>query len=133
MNGIVRGAAKAPTVAPALKILVARALSFLGKYSAVVLIAAGKLPASPIAKMSLAKIKSATLVFTINEIFSTLAIKSLAPSKLTNQLPVIIPDVAIPQKACNTAPIDQIPIAQRKPFLVSIQSTNLPAKSILIA
>ena len=38
---MVMGAASAPTVAPALKILVAKALSFLGKYSAVAFIAAG--------------------------------------------------------------------------------------------
>ncbi len=46
-RGIVAGAARAPTEAPALKILVAKARSFFGKYSAVTLMAAGKLPASP--------------------------------------------------------------------------------------
>ena len=46
MIGMDSGAAKAPMVAPALKMLVASALSFLGKYSAVALIAAGKFPAS---------------------------------------------------------------------------------------
>ena len=45
--GMQRGAISAPTVEPALKIDVAKARSFLGKYSAVTLIAAGKLPASP--------------------------------------------------------------------------------------
>jgi hypothetical protein len=35
IKGIVTGATSAPTVAPALKILVEKALSFFGKYSAV--------------------------------------------------------------------------------------------------
>ena len=46
-RGMVAGAAKAPTEAPELKIEVANARSFFGKYSAVTLMAAGKLPASP--------------------------------------------------------------------------------------
>jgi len=41
------GAAKAPTVEPALKMEVEYARSFFGKYSAVTLIAAGKFHASP--------------------------------------------------------------------------------------
>lgn len=49
MYGMVSGASIAPTVAPELKILVAKPRSFLGKYSAVVFIAAGKLPDSPMA------------------------------------------------------------------------------------
>lgn len=40
-NGMVAGAAKAPTEAPLLKIAVEKARSFLGKYSAVTLMAAG--------------------------------------------------------------------------------------------
>ena len=52
----------APMDAPELKIDVAKARSFLGKYSAVTLIAAGKLPASPRARMQRAAIKSHTLV-----------------------------------------------------------------------
>ena len=52
-GGIVSGAASAPTDAPALKIEVAKARSFLGKYSAVTLIAAGKFPASPSARIPL--------------------------------------------------------------------------------
>ena len=51
-GGIVRGAASAPTDAPELKIDVANARSFFGKYSAVTLMAAGKLPASPSARMA---------------------------------------------------------------------------------
>ena len=50
-GGIIRGAARAPTDAPALKIEVAKALSFFGKYSAVILTAAGKFPDSPRARM----------------------------------------------------------------------------------
>ncbi|MNF97508.1 hypothetical protein D3C84_803390 [compost metagenome] len=129
INGIEIGAASAPTVAPALKILVENALSFLGKYSAVVLIAAGKFPASPIAKTKRAKINKLTLTLITIPVSLTVLITSFAPSKPTNQFPVIIPDVAIPQKACKHAPMDQIPIAHKKPFLVSNQSTNLPAKS----
>ena len=60
-GGIVTGAISAPTDAPALKMDVANARSFLGKYSAVVLIAAGKFPASPRARMDLAARKSHTL------------------------------------------------------------------------
>ena len=50
-NGIVAGAAKAPTEAPLLKMAVEKARSFFGKYSAVTLMAAGKLPASPTARI----------------------------------------------------------------------------------
>ncbi len=46
-----KGAIRAPTAEPALKIEVAYARSRFGKYSAVTLIAAGKLPASPRASM----------------------------------------------------------------------------------
>ena len=55
---------------------------------------------------------------------------TLAPSNPTNHCPATIPDVAMPQKACNTAPTDQTPIAHKKPFFVPILSTNLPANSI---
>ena len=60
-GGMVIGAINAPTDAPALNIDVANARSFLGKYSAVVLIAAGKFPASPRARMERAAMKSHTL------------------------------------------------------------------------
>ena len=50
-GGIRSGAARAPTEAPALKMEVAKARSFFGKYSAVTLMAAGKLPDSPRARM----------------------------------------------------------------------------------
>ena len=45
--GMQAGAARAPTDAPALNMEVAKARSFLGKYSAVTLMAAGKFPDSP--------------------------------------------------------------------------------------
>ena len=47
IQGTKIGAATAPIFAPELKIPVASARSFLGNHSATVLIAAGKLPASP--------------------------------------------------------------------------------------
>ena len=61
-NGIVAGAAKAPTDAPLLNIEVEKALSFLGKYSAVTFMAAGKLPASPTAKIKRHERNSQTLI-----------------------------------------------------------------------
>src|SRR6218665_2673797 len=131
--GMINGADRAPTAAPALKILVAKALSFLGKYSAVVLIAAGKFPASPTANTKRAKMNSITLVLPTSATLSTVFIISFDSSKPTNQCPVKIPDAAIPQYACKQAPRDQTPIAQRKPFFVSIKSTNFPANSILTA
>ena len=47
IQGTVRGARMAPTLAPELKIPVASDRSRLGNHSAVVLIAAGKFPDSP--------------------------------------------------------------------------------------
>ena len=52
IQGTDKGAKTAPTFAPELKMPVAKDLSFLGKYSAVALIAAGKFPASPKPKMA---------------------------------------------------------------------------------
>lgn len=46
-TGIVKGATKAPIDAPELNMDVAKARSFLGKYSAVAFIADGKLPPRP--------------------------------------------------------------------------------------
>jgi hypothetical protein len=60
IQGTVSGASIAPTFAPELKIPVANDLSFFGKYSAVALIAAGKLPASPRASIALENIKPIT-------------------------------------------------------------------------
>ncbi|CCY90094.1 unknown [Bacteroides sp. CAG:1076] len=51
------GAIKAPMVEPALKMEVENARSFLGKYSAVTLMAAGKFPASPAPKTIRAAMK----------------------------------------------------------------------------
>ena len=93
------GAAKAPTVAPALKILVAKARSFLGKNSAVAFMAAGKFPASPMASTKRAKIKKTTLTLITLETFCVFSMISLAPLKPTNHSPARIPEVAIPQKA----------------------------------
>ena len=56
-EGMVTGAIKAPTVAPALKMEVENARSFFGKYSAVTLIAAGKFPASPTLNITRAAMK----------------------------------------------------------------------------
>ncbi len=47
MIGTTAGARMAPTLEPALKMPVAKARSFLGNHSATVLMAAGKLPDSP--------------------------------------------------------------------------------------
>ncbi len=132
IKGIVTGADNAPTVAPALKILVANALSFLGKYSAVDFIAAGKLPASPNANTKRAKMKSETEVEVTMAALSNVAIASFAPSNPTNQLPVRIPDVPIPQSAWIQAPTDQIPMAQRKPFLGIHPVNKLAGKLTLI-
>ena len=55
------GATIAPTLVPALKILVASALSFLGNQRATVLIAAGKFPPSPKPRATLAQKKPPTL------------------------------------------------------------------------
>src|SRR6187549_2402495 len=60
IQGTVRGASIAPTFVPELKTPVANDLSFLGKYSAVALIAAGKFPASPNASTALENIKPKT-------------------------------------------------------------------------
>src|SRR3546814_15092454 len=114
MKGMVNGAANAPTVAPALKMLVANPRSFFGKYSAVAFIAAGKLPDSPIAKMIRAKTNSVTLTEITAPTSPTVPMSSLASSKPTNQLPVRIPDVAIPQKAWRHAPTDQMPMDHKR-------------------
>src|SRR5688572_6728750 len=60
IHGTVSGASIAPTFVPELKIPVANDLSFLGKYSAVALMAAGKFPASPNARIALENIKPIT-------------------------------------------------------------------------
>src|SRR5690606_26356778 len=109
INGIVTGAARAPTVDPALKILVANPRSFFGKNSAVALMAAGKLPDSPKANTIRATTNNDTLTETTLPTSPTVPSISLARSKLTNQLPVSTPAVAMPQYACIQAPTDQMP------------------------
>ena len=107
---MVAGATRAPMDAPELKIEVAKALSFLGKYSAVTLMAAGKLPASPRARIQRAATKSQTLVEAMAraaaEPFSTAVIAPAFsnPSMWT---------VAQPQMACRQAPADHTPMDQR--------------------
>lgn len=124
MTGMVKGANKAPNCAPALKRLVAKALSFLGKYSAVTLMAQGKLPDSPTARIERAERKSQILTVEMLQmtvpVFSAVFKIWRASSKVKVQLPVEMPAVAIPQKVCKQAPTDQIPIAHRYPFFVPI-------------
>ena len=109
-RGMVAGATRAPTDAPALKIEVAKARSFLGKYSAVVLMAAGKLPASPRASMQRAAMKSHTLMLAIARAAAEPA--STAAISLTDAYPSMC-IVAQPQAAWRQAPADHTPIAQR--------------------
>ena len=95
-RGIVAGAANAPTEAPLLKMEVENARSFLGKYSAVTLMAAGKLPASPTARI----IRQARNNHTEMVVRATI-------------LPPAIPRAAQPQKACRQAPTDHTKMAMR--------------------
>src|SRR6187200_2228851 len=60
IQGTVKGARIAPTLAPELKMPVAKDRSFFGKYSAVALIAAGKFPDSPKPNTARANIKPKT-------------------------------------------------------------------------
>ena len=62
INGTDNGATIAPILAPELNKPVAKALSFLGNHSAIVLIAAGKFPASVKPKAALAAEKLNTLL-----------------------------------------------------------------------
>ena len=111
---MVKGAMSAPTDAPALNMAVAKARSFLGKYSAVTLIAAGKLPASPSASTQRhARNRQTLTVLTASPMLAACCTNSLAPSKPSNQWPVRMPAVPIPQNACRMAPVLQMPIAHR--------------------
>ena len=107
---MVAGAARAPTDAPELKIDVAKARSFLGKYSAVTFMAAGKLPASPSASMQRQKRKAYMLMVDIASAASPVAPMS---ASLDVKSPPIHPSVNMPHKACSTAPSDHTTIAQR--------------------
>ena len=108
-GGMQRGAASAPTEAPALKIEVANARSFFGKYSAVTLIAAGKFPASPRASMPLqSRNRYTEVVDMARAAFDAISI----PLRAITSSPVII-EVTTPQAACRQAPNDHTPMAMR--------------------
>ena len=117
MTGIVNGARRAPSCAPALNRLVANALSLFGKYSAVTFMAQGKFPDSPMARIERAPRNSQMLtvdtLHTTVPAFSAIFIASRAPSKLSVHVPVDIPAVKIPQNVCRQAPADHIPMAHR--------------------
>ncbi len=108
--GIVAGATSAPTDAPELNMEVANALSFLGKYSAVTFMAAGKFPASPSARMHLAARNSHTLVDAIaNAAAEPVSNAAIVSTEAYPSMCI----VAQPQAAWRQAPADQMPIAQR--------------------
>lgn len=107
MKGTERGARIAPTLEPELKIPVAKERSRLGKYSAVALIADGKLPASPTASTIRAIIKAIRLTEAITGTISPVAL--IRPSELS--IPVYHL-VTRPQAPCIHAPKDHKPIAQ---------------------
>ena len=107
-NGMLKGAIRAPIEAPALKMEVAYARSFFGKYSAVTLMAAGKLPASPSARMQRATRKQYMLIVA--------SITTTSPVAAISSAALCIPtysSVTTPQNACMQAPTDHTPIAQR--------------------
>ena len=110
MSGMVAGAARAPTLAPELNMDVAKARSFLGKYSAVTFMAAGKLPASPSARTQRQKRNAYMLIVDI-----IMAESPVAPirASVEEKSPPIHPSVNTPQKAWRTAPSDQMTIAHR--------------------
>ena len=95
-RGMVAGAASAPTEAPLLKIEVEKARSFFGKYSAVALMAAGKLPASPTARIRRQARKSHT----------EMVVRAV-------MLPPARPKAVHPQAACRQAPTDHTKMAMR--------------------
>src|SRR5205809_1872542 len=97
IHGTVSGAKMAPTFDPELNMPVAKDRSFLGKYSAVALMAAGKLPDSPNPNTALENIKPAMAT-------GTPAIPN-HPAKADIPLPTGI------AAECNMAPSDQIMIA----------------------
>jgi len=106
-------------LAPELKIPVASERSFLGKYSAVALIAIGKLPASPIASTARDSMKPAM----------DTGITARPSAPLTAAMPSPIGT----ENACMMAPVDQTAIAITYAALVPILSTNRPANSMEIA
>ena len=116
IHGTVSGARMAPTLAPELNMPVANDLSFLGKYSAVALMAAGKLPASPNANIARENIKPKTDTEKI-EI-------PIHPRAVVMPSPIGI------DKAWIRAPSDQIIMAMAYPFLVPSLSIIRPANNI---
>ena len=104
------GATSAPIDAPELNTAVANARSFLGKYCAVTLMAAGKLPDSPTASRARHPRKRYTLTVEMEraraEPDSTALRASIEP------MPSIF-IVAQPQPACITAASDHTKMAQR--------------------
>ena len=110
-GGIVSGAASAPTDAPELKMEVANARSFFGKYSAVTLMAAGKLPASPSASTARHARKSHTETPAIAAAVAlpawTARSASTELTSFTNQ------QVARPHAAWRHAPSDHTKMAHR--------------------
>ena len=112
-----KGGSKAPICAPLLNTLVANPRSFFGKYSAVILMAAGKFPDSPMASTQRAARKSQTLtVDTVHMPSATVCNVDRfcrAPSKPVNHSPPNSPLVAIPQKAWRHAPADHSPMAHK--------------------
>ena len=119
ITGTVIGARMAPILAPELKMPVAKERSFFGKYSAVALMAAGKLPASPSASTARPNMKPATETGT--------AAMPTAASILLNVLPIAT------EYACRIAPTDHTTIASTKALRVPILSITRPANSIEIA
>ena len=129
-RGIVAGAARAPTDAPLLNIAVAKALSFLGKYSAVTFIAAGKLPASP--RASTERQNRNAYMLMVDIIMAASPVARIRSARLSKPLPITI-SVNNPQQAWSTAPRDHTTMAHRYPFLVPMKSTNFPAKRLATA
>ena len=119
IHGTLRGASTAPMLAPELKMPVANERSRLGKYSAVALIAAGKLPASPIASSARASMKPATDTGTAAMPTAAITVPSAAPIGMAN--------------ACEIAPSDQTVMARMKACLVPRRSTTRPANNIEMA
>ena len=110
-GGMVSGAASAPTDAPELKIEVANARSFLGKYSAVTLMAAGKLPASPSASTARHARKSHTET---PAIAAAVALPAwTARSAATELTSFTNQHVAMPHAAWRHAPSDHTKMAHR--------------------
>src|ERR1700712_2181272 len=97
INGTQMGAAIAPTLAPELKMPVANERSFLGKYSAVALIAIGKLPASPTASTARDSMKPAMDTGIAAKPNALVIAPMPCPSGTAN--------------ACITAPVDQMAMA----------------------